>query len=200
MLPSLTLTYGVRLDAPTFPDTPTPESRDRSRCSAFAPTSRRKECSGLRAWASTTTLGGTRRSRFAAASASSAAARPMCGCRTNTRGRDSSSRGPPSRSTPPIAFRSWPIRTTSQKMSAAAATNEVNLLDPDYKYPQVMRWNLAYDRTDRRLDDDRGVPPDQDAAGRLLSEPELRRVRPDASGRAADHGAGQHAPSATRSS
>ena len=28
-----------------------------------------------------------------------------------------------------------------------AAPNEVNLLDPDYKYPQVLRWNLAYDRT-----------------------------------------------------
>ena len=27
-----------------------------------------------------------------------------------------------------------------------AAVNEVNLLDPDYKYPQVLRWNLAYDR------------------------------------------------------
>lgn len=28
-----------------------------------------------------------------------------------------------------------------------ASVNEVNLLDPDYKYPQVLRWNLAYDRT-----------------------------------------------------
>ena len=27
-----------------------------------------------------------------------------------------------------------------------ASVNEVNLLDPDYKYPQVLRWNLAYDR------------------------------------------------------
>ena len=29
----------------------------------------------------------------------------------------------------------------------SAATNEVNLLDPDYKYPQVLRWNLGYDRS-----------------------------------------------------
>ena len=33
------------------------------------------------------------------------------------------------------------------KNVGTASLNEVNLLDPDYKYPQVLRWNLAYDRT-----------------------------------------------------
>ena len=48
---------------------------------------------------------------------------------------------------PPSASRSSQIRTTSRKTVGTAAPNEVNLLDPDYKYPQVLRWNLAYDRT-----------------------------------------------------
>ncbi|MFN2446566.1 MAG: carboxypeptidase regulatory-like domain-containing protein [Vicinamibacterales bacterium] len=27
-----------------------------------------------------------------------------------------------------------------------AATNEIDIIDPDYRFPQILRWNLAYDR------------------------------------------------------
>ena len=30
--------------------------------------------------------------------------------------------------------------------NALTATNEIDLLDPDYKYPSLLRGNLAYDR------------------------------------------------------
>ena len=48
------------------------------------------------------------------------------------------------------AFPSWPTRRTSRRSSTGAtgrrSTNEIDLIDPDYKYPTLMRGNLAYDR------------------------------------------------------
>lgn len=32
------------------------------------------------------------------------------------------------------------------KSVGTAATNEIDLIDPDYKFPSALRWNLAYDR------------------------------------------------------
>lgn len=36
--------------------------------------------------------------------------------------------------------------TAQPKTSGTAANNEIDLIDPDYKYPSLMRGNLAYDR------------------------------------------------------
>ena len=89
-------------------------------------------------------------SRSAAASACSRAGRRTCGCRTSSATRASSSRESARGTLPRTAFRSWRTRRTSRRSSTGgdrhAFTNEIDLIDPDYKYPTLLRGNLAYDR------------------------------------------------------
>ena len=86
----------------------------------------------------------------AAGSACSPAARPTCGCRTSSGTPASSSAASARASTPPTASRSCPIRRTSPRPSRAPTrgsfTNEIDVIDPDYKYPSLLRGNLGYDR------------------------------------------------------
>ena len=72
---NFTLTYGVRVDIPTFPDKPT-ANPVAERTSATRPTRCPAACCGRRGSASTTRSDRTTRSRSAAASGCSPAARP----------------------------------------------------------------------------------------------------------------------------
>ena len=117
MLPTLTLTYGVRLDAPTFPDTP---SRNPVTEQAY---NIRTDVTpeGLQ-WSPRVGFNYNLGEQHAAAGsrghrhlqrphAVCVALEPIHGHRTRVH------TACYLRSTPPIAFRSWPIRTTSRATS-----------------------------------------------------------------------------------
>ena len=147
--PQLTLTLGVRLDKPFFPDKPTANPvvggglRLRHGRGAQPDACSRPEP------ASTGTSRATASGRCAAARASSRAAPRTSGFRTSMATPGSSSRASEPASTPHnrIPFVTDPFNQPKTVTGAAAGTftNEIDLIDPDYKYPEVLRGNLAYD-------------------------------------------------------
>ena len=149
--PNITLTYGVRIDAPTFPDEAERQSgggrqlrlRDRRRA--------RARCSGR------PRVGlqlGPQRQRHAAdprrRRASSRAARPTCGSRTSSATPASTSRASARRCNTAnhIPFVADPLNqpTTVTGATAGTFTNEIDMIDPDFKYPSVLRGNVGYDQ------------------------------------------------------
>ena len=145
VLPSLTLTYGVRLDAPTFPNTPT---RNPVTEQAF----------GIRTDVTPEGLQWSPRAGFNYNLGSTGAQQLRGGVgifsgRTPYVWLSNQYTGTGLEFTRPavtfnvanrIPFVADP--DNQPRNVGTAAVNEVNLLDPDYKYPQVLRWNLAYDR------------------------------------------------------
>ena len=85
-------------------------------------------------------------SRRGAVSGCSTGARPTSGCRTSTRTPATSSSGSGCSSIRTTGFRSRPIPHDQPTDIGSASTNEINLVDPDYRFPQLLRGNLAYDR------------------------------------------------------
>ena len=189
--PSLTLTYGLRLDAPTFPDTP-----------AQNPVT--EQVFGIRTDVTPEGLQWSPRVGFNYNPGGSVPQQVRGGVgifsgRTPYVWLSNQYTGTGLEFTRPavtfnaanrIPFVADPHN--QPKNVGTAALNEVNLLDPDYKYPQVLRWNLAYDRTVAGWTTTAEFLEHEDPAGRVLSEPELRRVRSDASRRAAGPDARQH--------
>jgi hypothetical protein len=146
VLPSLTLTYGIRLDAPTFPDTParnpvteqaygirtdvTPEGLQWSPRVGFnynlGSTVPQQVRGGVGIFSGRTPYVWLSNQYTGTGLEFT---RPAVSFNVNNR----------------IPFVADP--NNQPRNLGTAAVNEVNLLDPDYKYPQVLRWNLAYDRT-----------------------------------------------------
>jgi hypothetical protein len=143
--PSLTLTYGVRMDAPVFPDTParnpvteqifgyrtdiTPEGLQWSPRVGF-----------------NYSLGGTSRRQVRGGVGVFSGRTPYVWLSNQYTGtgleftRIQVSFAEANR----VPFVADP--NAQPRNLGTASVNEVNMLDPDYKYPQVLRWNLAYDR------------------------------------------------------
>ena len=146
VLPALTLTYGIRLDAPTFPDTPTRNPVT-------------EQVFGIGTDVKPEGLQWSPRIGFNYNLGSSVPQQVRGGVgifsgRTPYVWLSNQYTGTGLEFTRPavtfntanrIPFVSDPLN--QPRNVGTAATNEVNLLDPDYKYPQVLRWNLAYDRT-----------------------------------------------------
>jgi Carboxypeptidase regulatory-like domain len=144
--PSLTLTYGLRLDAPTFPDTP-------------AQNPLTEQVFGIRTDVTPEGLQWSPRVGFNFNPGGSVPQQVRGGVgifsgRTPYVWLSNQFTGTGLEFTRPsvtfnaanrIPFVADPHN--QPKTVGTAAPNEVNLLDPDYKYPQVLRWNLAYDRT-----------------------------------------------------
>lgn len=144
--PGLTLTYGIRMDAPVFPDTPvrntvtervfgmrtdlTPEGVTWSPRMGF-----------------NYNLGGNDRQQIRGGIGVFAGRTPyvwLSNQYTGT-GLEFTRITVNFNAANQIPF--VPDPDAQPRSLGTAAVNEVNLLDPDYKYPQVMRWNLAYDRS-----------------------------------------------------
>ncbi len=146
VLPSLTITYGLRMDAPVFPDTPmrnpvteqvfgyrtdiTPEGVQWSPRIGF-----------------NYNLGGGVPQQVRGGIGIFSGRTPYVWLSNQYTGtgleftRIQESFGATKR----IPF--VPDPNAQPRNLGTASVNEANLLDPDYKYPQVLRWNLAYDRT-----------------------------------------------------
>lgn len=146
MRPNLTLTYGVRLDAPTFPKTP---ARNPVTEAIFNyPTDVTPK--GVQ-WSPRIgfnyNLGGGSRQQVRGGIGLFAGRTPYVWLANQYTGtgleftRISESFG----AAKAIPFVANP--DVQPRNLGTAAVNEVNLLDRDYKYPQVLRWNLAYDRS-----------------------------------------------------
>ena len=144
MRPNLTLTYGIRADVPTFPEKPTANPLTVSAL-GLKTDEVPSGCSGRRASESTTPCPRIVVSRSGVALGSSPVAHRMCGCPIIRQYRD---RVPP----PDQAFNvnnriPFVSDPNAQPTSVgSAATNEIDLIDPDYKYPSLLRTNIAYDR------------------------------------------------------
>lgn len=143
--PVFTLTYGVRMDAPVFPDTP-----------AHNPVT--EQAFGFRTdvkpegvqWSPRVgfnyNLGGGDRQQVRGGIGIFSGRTPyvwLSNQYTGT-GLEFTRISVPFSTANAIDFVADP--NSQPRSLGTAAVNEVNLLDPDYKYPQVLRWNLAYDR------------------------------------------------------
>ena len=144
---NFSLTYGVRMDIPTFPDKPTAnpvaecEFRIRDRRSARR---RAVVTAGRLQLRARAEQHGTDPRRFRALLRPHAVRVAVEPVRQH---RQSSSAGCRFRSSRPTATcRSVPTRTTSRETLGNIPANEIDVIDPDYKYPSLMRGNLAYDR------------------------------------------------------
>ena len=146
VLPTLTLTYGIRMDAPTFPDTPTrnpvteqvfgirtdvtPEGLQWSPRVGFnynlGSTVPQQVRGGIGVFSGRTPYVWLSNQYTGTGLEFT---RPAVTFNVNNR----------------IPFVADP--KAQPRNLGTAALNEVNLLDPEYKYPQVLRWNLAYDQT-----------------------------------------------------
>ena len=95
-----------------------------------------------------------------------------------------------------IPFVADPDSQPTQVGSATGtAANEYAIVDPDFKFPSVARYNLAYDRDARlgRPGGDRGVPVRGHAAGDPLQE-----RQPASDGRTPRSTAGRPSRASTR--
>jgi hypothetical protein len=145
-MPQLTLTYGLRMDIPTFPDKPTANPQS---VAAFGYAT--DEVPGGVMWSPRVGF------NWALADNNTEQIRGGLGVfsgRTpyvwlsNQYGNTGIefrriSRGF-STTQPPIPFSPDPNNQPTN--IGTAATNEIDLIDPDYKYPSLFRLNLAYDR------------------------------------------------------
>lgn len=142
----LTLTMGVRADLPTFPDRPT-----RNPLTEEALGLRTDEVPGGVLWSPRIgfnyALSDDNREQIRGGLGLFAGRTPYVWL-SNQYGstgiefeRISLSRGSGTRRIPFI-----PDPNAQHTSIGSAATNEINLIDPDYKYPSLFRGNLAYDR------------------------------------------------------
>jgi hypothetical protein len=145
VLPTLTLTYGVRLDARQFPDTPT---RNQVTEQVFG--YRTDVTPGGADWSPRVgfnySLGGAGRAQVRGGIGLFTGRTPyvwLSNQYTGT-GLEFTRISVPFNVNTQFPFVANP--DAQPRNVGSAATNEVNLLDPDYQYPQVLRWNLGYDR------------------------------------------------------
>ena len=143
----MTLTYGVRADIPTFPDKPTANPLHGFRVGPGHGRSAERRAVVAARGLQLRLQRKRPRSRSAAGSGSSPGGRRTCGCRTSTATPASSS----ARSDRRLQHQQPdPVRARCQRPAddrvGGAATNEIDLIDPDYKYPSLVRTNFAYDR------------------------------------------------------
>ena len=134
--PSVTLTYGVRIDAPTYPTKPTANPLAVSTF-GYATDVVPNQVHSRRAPASTGTSAATARSKSAAAPGSSPAGRPTSGSRTSTgnTGIDFNRIGATFNATANrIPFVADPLGQPTTVTGAAAGTftNEIDMIDPDF--------------------------------------------------------------------
>ena len=95
------------------------------------------------------TLNDTNTAQIRAGSASSPAARPTCGSRTSsaTPGSTSPRIGAGNNANNRIPFVADPLNQPTTVTGATAGTfnNEVDMIDPDFKYPSILRGNIGGD-------------------------------------------------------
>ena len=154
---NLKLTAGIRLDVPNFGDTGYANSaadaltfreEDGSRCSTRRRSCRTRASCGRPAPASTGPSTRTATRRCAAARASSRASLLTCGSRTRSATR-ACSPASTSRPTTRRRGRSTPTRTPTSRPTSPArlrSSYELALTNPDFKFPQLWRTNLAVDQ------------------------------------------------------
>ena len=144
--PNLTLTYGLRLDIPTFPDTPT---RNPATETVFG---YRTDVTpeGVQ-WSPRVgfnyNMGSTTPQQVRGGIGIFSGRTPYVWLSNQYTGTGLEFTRPQvsTSSANQVLFVADP--NNQPKNVGTASTNEANLLDPDYKYPQVARWNLAYDRS-----------------------------------------------------
>ena len=173
---NFSLTYGVRMDIPTFPDKPTRQSGGRVEFRVRDRRSARRRAVVTAGWLQLRARPeqhGTDPRRFRALlrpHAVRVAVEPV---------RQHGQRVPPAagpvRRAPTATCRSVPDPNAQPtRRSATFRANEIDVIDPDYKYPSLMRGNLAYDRElgVLRLGRHRGVPLYEERQRHQVSEPE----------------------------
>ena len=144
-LTNLTLTYGVRADIPTFPDKPTANP-----LSVAAYGYRTDEVPGGVLWSPRVgfnyalSQNNTQQVRGGVGLFSGRTPYVWLSNQYGNTGIEFRRLSIPFNASNRIAFVADP---TAQPTSVGnAATNEVDLIDPDYKYPSLVRFNLGYDR------------------------------------------------------
>ncbi len=182
---NLTLTYGCSRGHPDVPGQADGNPLAVTQRSVCAPTKCRPACCGRRASASTTrcptdTPGADAR-RLRAVRRPHAVRVALEPVRQHRHRVPASE---PPASTRPTAFPFVPDANAQPTTIGSVATNEIDLIDPDYKYPSLMRGNLAYDRELRFLRPGRhgGVPLLAERQRHQVPEPEPgsgRHAQPD---------------------
>jgi hypothetical protein len=146
--PDVTLTYGLRVDAPTFPDKPTANPAS---VAAFGYAT--DVVPSHLQWSPRVGINydlsgnGTRQLRGGVGLFSGRPAYVWISNQFGNTGIDFTRIGATTNAANRVPFVSDPLNQpkTVTGASAGAFTNEIDVIDPDFKYPSVLRGNLGYD-------------------------------------------------------
>ncbi len=145
----VTLTYGLRLDFPVFPDTPTPNSTVEQLYGVRTDVTPTSQTWSPRAGFNWDLSNGDTRQQLRAGMGIFGGRTPyvwLSNQYSNT-GNEFTRISTGFNANNRFAFQPDPDRQPASVPGFAAATNEINVVDPDYAYPRLLRGNVGYDRS-----------------------------------------------------